>query len=809
MAHNGGRSQLNFWFPGHGDYIYLNRLKEASWWVYGNSSEFTLMPDDVNDQGYPTTDPGIGSLYCAMTIPSQANRSGNYVLRWVGSGTFSFHFSSGTLVSGSLSGSDGRAVFTPTDSPTTGGLYLRVQSPVSITSIAIVHVDDEAAWEANPNGFGVKFIERLEEANCGVYRFLDWLSANTAMINAWSQVKPDDYFSYAVDERRSSIYYVTTNVSDDYSIAGLPALTDKLTILAEWNATSSGTTPTLAGKTIKNPSGGALAASQKPASGKLSCLVFDEDLDCWLKTGGDSSLGDRGLSNGFPVETMVALCNELGAHPWFVQPYLDTEADYMSGLATYCQANLASGLIPRFEGPNEVWNTSSGFNGTPYAKNKANALWGASDEDQWYGRVVSVMGEAVSVPYSNDRAKYQVICGLWASDPNGETSLLQRITSPNYVLDGGDPATDWVTHISPAHYWKSSYTAQEELDAAHEWQSASAGDKLTIASAYVSTDQDVVISASIQNIARMVQIMGTWKTRADGYSMAIAPYEGGYDEIYPKVASNYTNYTPTPTAITRAAQAVVTVSAAFPVPPVGSSVLFASIGGMTELNGNTYEVTARDENAHTFTLDVDSSGFTAFTSGGTATYVSSGLYRTQLMEAGKESAAMQALTLSMYEQIVALGVEFPSQYIFCGEDVVWTIFDPNIYATASPAWAGIAEFNAVTPEPEPTFNLPRGGGSNRNKKKERKYVLEMDNKMYQVSSLEEARAILQSQPVQKKNKTFKLPKLIIELGEVSRVKVKNVPLVKALTMNVPLDWIEDAIQRIEDDEEEAVLLLLH
>jgi hypothetical protein len=116
----------------------------------------------------------------------------------------------------------------------------------------------------------------------------------------------------------------------------------------------------------------------------------------------------------------------------------------------------------------------------------------------------------------------------------------------------------------------------------------------------------------------------------------------------------------------------------------------------------------------------------------------------------------------------------------------------------------------IEPTPEPTFNLPRGAGSNRNKKKERKYVLEMDNKMYQVSSLEEARAILQSQPkTVNKTKTLKLPKLTIELGEVSRVKVKNVPLVKALTMNVPLDWIEDAIQRIEDDEEEAVLLLLH
>jgi hypothetical protein len=149
--------------------------------------------------------------------------------------------------------------------------------------------------------------------------------------------------------------------------------------------------------------------------------------------------------------------------------------------------------------------------------------------------------------------------------------------------------------------------------------------------------------------------------------------------------------------------------------------------------------------------------------------------------------------------------------MFCGSNQAWSTFDPNGWSDPTQRWQVAIDYNAVTTsEPEPTFTLPRGGGSNRNKKKERRYVLEMDDKMYQVSSLEEARAILQSQPKpQKKNKTLKLPKLTIELGEVSRVKVKNVPLVKALTMNVPLDLIEDAIQRIEDDEEEALLLLLH
>lgn len=53
----------------------------------------------------------------------------------------------------------------------------------------------------------------------------------------------------------------------------------------------------------------------------------------------------------------------------------------------------------------------------------------------------------------------------------------------------------------------------------------------------------------------------------------------------------------------------------------GNKVTINNVGGMTELNGNTYTITVVDANH--FTLDgVDSTGFTAYTSGGTWTYLS-------------------------------------------------------------------------------------------------------------------------------------------------------------------------------------------
>lgn len=46
----------------------------------------------------------------------------------------------------------------------------------------------------------------------------------------------------------------------------------------------------------------------------------------------------------------------------------------------------------------------------------------------------------------------------------------------------------------------------------------------------------------------------------------------------------------------------------------GQVVKFASVGGMTQLNGNAYPVTVVD--ANTFTIGTDTSGFTTYTSGG-------------------------------------------------------------------------------------------------------------------------------------------------------------------------------------------------
>lgn len=87
----------------------------------------------------------------------------------------------------------------------------------------------------------------------------------------------------------------------------------------------------------------------------------------------------------------------------------------------------------------------------------------------------------------------------------------------------------------------------------------------------------------------------------------------GDDERVMTIASRTFNVT----GATRANPCVITTSTAH-VFEVGDTVSFASIGGMTQLNGNAYDVTA--VTSTTITISVDSSAFTAYTSGGTVAH---------------------------------------------------------------------------------------------------------------------------------------------------------------------------------------------
>lgn len=709
MPHNGGRSQLGLGWPYDPDLAFLNYAKRSQRYIDVSGLDGPT-PDELTARGYPIALPASG-IYSVCNIDPQAQRPGNLVIKWTGEATFGWHSGGGsnTVLSGSLSGTNGRAVFSYSQS---GDLvwykYTAVNPANPVTNLIICHEDDEAAID-NGEIFGYKFMQRLREGNPGAIRFMDTTYNNIAMTAKWSHRKNIDYFSWQQHEFPPSIYSATTNSGNDYSatLSGF-TLTDKARILVRWNATATGTaTLNVSGTgaiTIKNKRGDSSSiAVPVPTANSQTELIYDADLNCWMAYGMNNG---HGIENGWPPEICIALCNEIGAHPWFNTPYLSTDDftssdSYMKNLAETCRDTLESGLIPRFEGPNETWNTAPGFAATQYGINKTAAWgWSGANDNDWYGKVMSELGQCVSAVYGGDRSRYQVVAGMWVNDPNGSTNVPKRLNSSAYVAnEAGEPAKDWVTNIAISMYWGGADSAvngtQTEVDRSFAYPDQSAEDQAQTIYDYCNENQSVV-DYNTSSMQTQVARTETWMTTAATYSLAVCFYEGGYspDYIGRDVIGGMTS-------ISKAAQAVVVVPAwnsiGNVVPPVGSEVTIYASPGMTEILG-THTVVARDLNARTFTIDVDSTGFGTYTSGGAYFIVGSQTLLNAFRKDSKYEPTLAALSTSLYQQITDLGAEFPSHFYFMG-NLSWGAFEDSMWAEPAGYWQSIVDWNSVAATP--------------------------------------------------------------------------------------------------------------
>lgn len=374
-AHNGGKTQVGLASFGYGDFATLNLLKQGSGWLYTNTST-GVSPADLDSNGYPTVI-NNGGVRQSVYLPDDASRpwSGRYVLTWTGGGTVSV--GSGTAQSPYTSpSSTGRIEFIPTAKQITVTI-----TATPVTDLKLFYKADESLINAGET-WNPTFLAKLTEAKIGVIRFMDWLqlngTSNKSNVSLWAHRKPLTYYNWQAYENRASLFQGTASYSfsttDDYSVnLGSPP-TDKqtVTVLFANSATTSNCTFSVDGGATKHQIlrsfGDTILAggntSYRPASGRYGTLVFDADLQAWIKFGGDSILADMYLFNGMPLEACVDLCAIVGAHPHFPTPHLslDPMQDWVSGLATYIRDTGPSWMIPRFEGPNELWMSTSAHN---------------------------------------------------------------------------------------------------------------------------------------------------------------------------------------------------------------------------------------------------------------------------------------------------------------------------------------------------------------------------------------------------------------------------------------------------------------
>lgn len=553
MPHNGSPLQVNFNFiefiPGSDPF--LNRLKNGSRFERLDSIG-PLTPTDLDDNGYPINSNGLWKTY--FYLPSEEEVPGPWKVRWKGEGTCGM----GSLLTGSTSGVDGWFTFTPV--PTEAGHHefnISATNPSNhLRDVEVYPVSQEALIDAG-GMFTPKFLERCEPF--GVLRFLNWTLSNGSPVSKWAHRRPLTCAIWGGSELRPNIYKgMSTKVSNDYQIdlgdGGTPA--DRDTWLVRFPSDGDEDS-TLNGKPILTPNGEPMDAQEwfvgswgVKANGQ-ACVIYDAELDGWLKFGGDTTGLYAGLSNGVPIEVALRLCKEVGAHPWLNVPHLSLDTasgltDYVTSLAQFCKdyaedENL-TWFQPRYEPSNEVWNTGVAFGQTIYGMVKANFRWGITNDDRyhdWYGRVASLMGEAVSDVYGDDRTKYRMIAGCQTF---GSLTPTARLNGRHVTVDGGTPAKNWVTSLAVANYFNPALftpvyalidpDANPEWPAAEEWQMAQDYDeadtegKAAIAAEYAAGCLDASGTYSVPSIE--VQIIA-FKQFADAQGLEeVTYYEGGY-----------------------------------------------------------------------------------------------------------------------------------------------------------------------------------------------------------------------------------------------------------------------------------------
>lgn len=173
-----------------------------------------------------------------------------------------------------------------------------------------------------------------------------------------------------------------------------------------------------------------------------------------------------GGSNGMPIETVLQLCNSVGADCWVNVPHKATN-DYITQMAMLVHANLAASQKVYIEFSNEVWNCL--FAQCGYAAAQGQALWpnaGVSPfayNRSWYGMRTAQMCDIWKSVWGADASR--VVCVL-ASQSGNSGVAEQALDCPLWTGNGNAPCSNHnINAIAVAPYF-GNFQAQKSMLAA-------------------------------------------------------------------------------------------------------------------------------------------------------------------------------------------------------------------------------------------------------------------------------------------------------------------------------------------------------
>jgi hypothetical protein len=243
----------------------------------------------------------------------------------------------------------------------------------------------------------------------------------------------------------------------------------------------------------------------------MQWLNIDEDgglLTNWTSRPHTTDAG-WGSPNGVPVETVLQLCNSVGADCWLNVPH-QANNDYITQMAVLAHANLGTSQKIYIEFSNEVWN--GGYAQTKYASDQGRAMWPNAGVNSftynrnWYGMRTAQMCDIWKSVWGADSSRLVCVLGAQAANPD---VAVQSLNCALWTGSGNAPCANHnVNAIAIAPYFADS-------NAKTTWATSADGGHGQL---FLGLGDD---------LAQAANWAASYKTALAPYNLPFIAYEGG------------------------------------------------------------------------------------------------------------------------------------------------------------------------------------------------------------------------------------------------------------------------------------------
>lgn len=167
---------------------------------------------------------------------------------------------------------------------------------------------------------------------------------------------------------------------------------------------------------------------------------------------------------GVPMETLIALANELEADPWFTLPHLSEDA-LVRDWAEMVERDLNPGLVAHVEFSNEVWNWQ--FAQAHWAEAEGKALWNQDNTwVQFYARRAAEVADIWADVFQDDPSRLVRVIAVQTGWLGLEEQILD---APLVVAEGRKPPVESFDAYAVTGYFSALLGADDKALTVKGW----------------------------------------------------------------------------------------------------------------------------------------------------------------------------------------------------------------------------------------------------------------------------------------------------------------------------------------------------